>query len=56
MRAGRVNSVTAQGDSWKGTGGKGAAVAPVTWTGASATGHTESQSGTRRRPGGSGPG
>ena len=53
MRAGRVNSFTAQGDSWLGTGGKEAAVAPVTWTGASGTGHTESQSGTRRRPGGS---
>ena len=41
MRAGRVNSVTAQKDSWRGTGGKGAAVAPVTWTGASRTGPTE---------------
>ena len=56
MRAGRVNSVIAQRGSWRGTGGKGAAVAPVTWTGASATGHTESQSGIRGRPGGSRPG
>ena len=56
MRLGWVNSVTAQGDSWRGTGEKGAAVAPVTWTGASGPGHTESQSGTRRRLGGSGPG
>ena len=56
MRAGWMNSVAARGDSWRGTGGKGAAVAPVTWTGASGTGHAESQSGTRRRPGGSGPG
>ena len=38
MGAGRVNSVTAQGHSWRGTGGKGAAVAPVAWTGASRTG------------------
>ena len=56
MRAGRVNSVTPQGDNWRGTGGKGAAVAPVMWTGASGTGHTESRSGPRRRPGASGPG
>ena len=42
MRAGRVYDVTAQGDVCKGTGGKGAAVAPVAWTGASGTGHTAS--------------
>ena len=42
MRAGRVFDVTAQADVCKGTGGKGAAVAPVTWTGASGTRHTES--------------
>ena len=42
MRAGRVNDVTAQEDVFKGTGGKGAVVAPVAWTGASGTGHTES--------------
>ena len=56
MRAGWVNSVTAQGDSWRGTGGKGAAVSPVTWTGACGTGRSDSQSGPRRRPRGSGPG
>ena len=42
MRAGWVYDVTAQGDVCKGTGEKGAAVAPVAWTGASGTGHTES--------------
>ena len=42
MRAGRVYNFTAQGDVCKGTGGKGAAAAPVAWTGASGTGHTES--------------
>ena len=42
MRAGRVYDVTAQEDVCKGTGGKRAAVAPVAWTGASGTGHTES--------------
>ena len=42
MRAGRVYNVTAQGDVCRGTGGKGAAVAPVAWTVASGTGHNES--------------
>ena len=42
MRAGRVYGFTAQGDVRKGTGGKGAAAAPIAWTGASGTGHTES--------------
>ena len=42
MRAGRVYDFTAQGDVSKGTGGKGATEAPVAWTGASGTGHTES--------------
>ena len=42
MRAGRVYNVTAQRGVCKGTGGKGAAVTPVSWTGASGTGHTES--------------
>ena len=46
-----MNSVTAQGDSWRGTGGKEAAVAPVTLTGAYGTGHTESESGPRRQGG-----
>ena len=41
MRAGQVYGFTAQGDVWKGTGGKGAAEAPIAWTGASGTGHTE---------------
>ena len=49
MRAGRVNNVTAQGNRCRGTGGNGAAVAPVTWTGASGTGHTESQNETQAR-------
>ena len=39
-----------------GTGGNGTAVSPVTRTGASGTGRTESQSGPRRRPRGRGPG
>ena len=42
MRAGQVQGFTAQGDVRKGTGGEGAAEAPVAWTGASRTGHTES--------------
>ena len=42
MRAGRVYNFTAQGDVSKGTGGKGAAEAPVALTGASRTGHIES--------------
>ena len=42
MRAGRVYGFTAQGDVRKGTRGKGAAEAPVAWTGASGIGHTES--------------
>ena len=42
MRARRVNDVTVQGDNCRGTGGRGAAVAPVAWTGASGSGHTES--------------
>ena len=33
---------TTQGYVRKGTGGKGTAEAPVAWTGASGTGHTES--------------
>ena len=39
-----------------GVAGNGAAVSPVTRTGASGTGRTESQSGPRRRPRGRGPG
>ena len=39
-----------------GAAGNGAAVLPVTRTGASATGHKESQSGPRRRLRGRGPG
>ena len=39
-----------------GAAGNGAAVSPVTRTGASGTGRTESQSGPRRRPRGRGPG
>ena len=42
MRAGRVYDFTAQGDVCKGTRRKGAAEAPIAWTGASGTGHTES--------------
>ena len=43
MRAGRVYNFTAQGDVCKGTEETlGAAEAPVAWTGASGTGHTES--------------
>ena len=57
MRAGRVNGVTTRGEQPKppGMGGKGAAVSPVTWGGASGTGRTESQSGLSRRPRGSAP-
>ena len=53
MRAGRVYNFTAQGDVCKGTGRKGAAEAPVAWTGASGTGHTESEGGARSGPEGS---
>ena len=42
MRAGRVYGFRAQGDVRKGIGGKGTAEAPVAWTRASGTGHTES--------------
>ena len=42
MRAGRVYVFAAHGDVGKGTGGKGAAEAPVAWTGASGGGHAES--------------
>ena len=38
---------SAQGDVRKGIGGKGTPEAPVAWTGASGTGHAESQGGTR---------
>ena len=52
VRAGRVYDVTAQGDVCKRTGGRGAAEAPVAWTGASGAGQTEG--GTRGGPGGTG--